>query len=79
VGKLFINMTSHEFVEGFSQKSIPKSEAEKHGTSEHGMRIPLSLGERREEHDKKGEPAMVIDVIWAPETVANCLKDPAFR
>lgn len=72
-------MASHELIEGFSQKNIPKSEAEKHGTPEQGLRIPLSLGERREEHDKKGEPAMVIDVIWAPETIATCLKDAAFR
>lgn len=78
-GKVFVNMTSHEFVEGFSQKSIPKSEADKHGTAETGLRIPLSLGQRREESDKKGEPALVVDVIWAPETIAECLTNAGFR
>jgi hypothetical protein len=37
------------------------------------------MGERREEHDKKGEPCMVIDVIWAPQTVEKCLSDALFR
>lgn len=37
------------------------------------------MGERREEHDKKGEPCMVIDVIWSPVTVEKCLSDPMFR
>ena len=43
------------------------------------MRIPLSLGGVREECDKKGEPAQVYDVIWAPKTVDKCFQDPAFR
>jgi hypothetical protein len=43
------------------------------------LRIPLSLGDPREESDKKGEPAQVYDVIWAPQTVEKCKIDPAFR
>ena len=43
------------------------------------MRIPLSLGTLREETDKKGEPAQVIDVIWAPVTVEKAKTDPTFR
>lgn len=39
----------------------------------------MSCGEKREEHDKKGEPAMVIDFIWAPLTIDMCLKDANFR
>lgn len=43
------------------------------------MRIPLSLGEQREERDKQGEPALVYDVIWATETVTRAQSEPAFR
>jgi hypothetical protein len=66
VGKVFINMCQHEVVEPFESKAVPKETAEAHGSSERGLRIPLSMGERREENDKKGEACMVIDVIWAP-------------
>lgn len=79
VGKVFINMCHHELVDGIEQKAVPKADAEKYGTAEQGIRIPLSMGERREENDKKGEPAMVIDVIWATATVEQALAEGAFR
>jgi hypothetical protein len=79
VGKIFINMCKHEYVEGFEEKMIPKEDQEKYGSGEMGYRFPLSMGERREEHDKKGEACMVIDCIWAPVTVDKCLEDAAFR
>lgn len=79
VGKVFINMCKHELVEPFEQKPITKEEQAKYGTGEVGFRFPLSMGEKREEHDKKGEPAMVIDVIWAPATVDKALSDAQFR
>lgn len=79
VGKVFINMCSHEIVDPFETKAVAKEVAESHGSSERGLRIPLSMGERREEHDKKGEACMVIDVIWAPATIAECLKSAQFR
>ena len=77
-GKVFINMCQHEFVEPFCQKYIP---AQDRGAdqAETGVRIPLSLGNRREESDKKGEPAQVYDVIWAPDTIKKSLNDPQFR
>ena len=71
-------MTSHEFVDPFQEKYIPEQDRAAHG-SDRGLRIPLSLGEQREERDKKGEPALVWDVIWAPETVKKAQTDPAFR
>ena len=79
VGKVLINMCKHELVEGFEAKPIPKEDQAKYGTGEIGYRFPLSMGERREEHDKKGEACMVIDVIWAPVTVEKCLTDAMFR
>ena len=78
-GKMFINMTQHEIVDPFEQKPIPKEQQEEHGAAEKGLRIPLSLGDLREETDKKGDPAQVIDIIWAPETIEKAKKDPTFR
>ena len=56
-GKVFVNMTQHEWVEPFEQKSIPQGDREQYGGEETGVRIPLSLGNVREENDKKGEAA----------------------
>lgn len=49
-------MTHHDLVESFEAKPITAEEARKHGTIEQGLRIPLSLGNVREESDKKGDP-----------------------
>ena len=54
---MFINMTQHEHVDPFETKPITKEQQDEHGAGEQGLRIPLSLGEVREETDKKGEPA----------------------
>ena len=54
--KVFINMTHHDIVEPFEQKPIPEEDQEKYGASSTGVRIPLSLGDVREDQDKKGEP-----------------------
>ena len=78
-GKIFINMTHHEIVDPFESKAIPKEQQEEHNTQEKGLRIPLSLGTLREETDKKGDPAQVIDIIWAPQTVEKSKRDAAFR
>lgn len=53
--KIFINITSHDLIEPIGEKSIPASEAAQYGAAETGLRIPLSLGNIREERDKKGE------------------------
>lgn len=42
---MFLNMTSHNLVDPFEQKEVPDS-------SELGIRIPLSLGDPREDFDK---------------------------
>jgi PIH1 N-terminal domain len=72
-------MTYHELVDPFEEKPIPKEEAVKLGASEKGIRIPLSLGGKREDSDKKGEPVQVYDFIWNPETVERAKKDSGFR
>jgi hypothetical protein len=78
-GKVFVNMTHHDLVEGFEEKPITKSEADKLGSSDVGLRIPLSLGTVREENDKKGDPVQVYDFIWNTDTVKNAQKNAGFR
>lgn len=78
-GKVFVNMTHHELIEPMQEKYIPEQDRDKSGGNDRGVRIPLSLGEQREERDKKGEPALVFDVIWAPDTVKRAQSDPALR
>ena len=74
-GKVFVNMTHHELVDAFEEKPIPEGDQEKYGGSEAGIRIPLSLGEVREDFDKRGNAAQVYDVIWNPKTVERCKTD----
>lgn len=78
-GKFFINMTQHSIVDPFETKPITKEQQDEHGAAETGLRIPLSLGDIREESDKKGDPAQVVDIIWAPVTVEKAKKDATFR
>lgn len=68
-GKVFVNMTHHELIEPMQEKYIPEQDRESAGGNDRGLRIPLSLGTQREERDKKGEPALVFDVIWATDTI----------
>lgn len=70
--KVFINMTTHELVDPFEEKPIPEGDREKFDNSETGIRIPLSMGQLREDFDKKGGMAQVCDVIWNPKTVERC-------
>lgn len=77
--KIFVNMTHHDLVEGVTEKRITPEEANKYGASENGVRIPLSLGNVREDSDKKGDPVQVYDFIWATSTVKDAQKNPGFR
>jgi hypothetical protein len=77
--KVFVNMTHHEIVDPFEQKPIPIEDQEKYGSSETGVRIPLSLGDVREDSDKKGEPVQVYDFIFNPDTIKNAQKTAGFR
>jgi hypothetical protein len=39
----------------------------------------LSLGDVREDSDKKGEPVQVYDFIFNPDTIKNAQKTAGFR
>ena len=69
--KIFVNMTHHAIVEGIEEKKITAEEAAKLGSSEQGVRIPLSLGNVREDSDKNGDPVQVYDIIWNTKVVED--------
>lgn len=70
--KFFVNMTSHELVDPPEEKHLPDSD-------QPAVRIPLSLGEIREDFDKKGDPCQVIDCIWNPETLKRAKKEMLYK
>ena len=65
-------MTSHPLVDPFERKEIPDS-------TEVGIWIPLSLGDPREDWDKNGDPCVVFDFMWNPDTIAECKNDQLFK
>ena len=77
--KIFVNMTHHDLVDKIEEKALTAEDAAKYGTSDRGLRIPLSLGAVREDRDKKGDPVQVFDFIWATDTVKLAQKDAVFR
>eukprot|EP00357_Protocruzia_adherens_P034438 CAMPEP_0115016558 /NCGR_PEP_ID=MMETSP0216-20121206/27519_1 /TAXON_ID=223996 /ORGANISM="Protocruzia adherens, Strain Boccale" /LENGTH=329 /DNA_ID=CAMNT_0002387059 /DNA_START=100 /DNA_END=1089 /DNA_ORIENTATION=- len=70
--KVFLNMVTHKLVDPPENKPLPDSE-------ENGIRVPLSLGDPREDFDKKGGICRVFDVIWNPETLKSAQEDNVFR
>jgi ribosomal protein S24E len=70
--KVFVNMTFHEMVDPPEEKHIPDSD-------QPAVRIPLSLGDIREDFDKKGDPWRVLDVIWNPEAIKKGTSDMLYR
>lgn len=77
--KVFVNMTHHSIVEGMQEQAVTPEDAAKFGTSERGVRIPLSLGPVRDDRDKKGDPVRVYDFIWATEVVQRAQREAVFR
>lgn len=67
--KVFVNIVQHKLVEGLQEQILTPEEARKLNSSDVGLRIPLSLGEVKEDRDKKGEPSQVYDFIFNPKTV----------
>ena len=65
-------MVSHELVDPPEEKYLPDSD-------QPAVRIPLSMGDLREDFDKKGEPCQVFDVIWNPEVIKRAKKEPLYK
>ena len=65
-------MCQHEMVDEPCTQPIPDSD-------EAGVRIPLSLGEVKEDNDKSGNICQVYDIIWNPIAVKRAQEEPSFR
>jgi hypothetical protein len=71
-GKVFLNMCEHELVDPIQEQAMPDSD-------NIGLRIPLSLGEVREDFDKKGGVCRVYDFVWNPNTIKKSIEDKNIR
>jgi hypothetical protein len=67
--KVFLNITSHEKVEAPKEEYILEIE------NKLGVRLPLSLSEKYEDFDNKGEICQVYDVIFNPNVVKKAEND----
>jgi len=65
-------MCEHELVDPIEEQALPDSDSI-------GLRIPLSLGEVREDFDKKGGACRVYDIIWNPKTIKKSIEDKNIR
>ncbi|KAF4661586.1 hypothetical protein FOZ61_003087 [Perkinsus olseni] len=67
--KIFVNLTSSEYVEAPHVKSfLDNSEQQQ------GIRVPMSIGEKREDADRKGGRCVVIDVVFNPEVLKKAME-----
>ena len=73
--KVFINVCQSEHVDKPGQVEMPEGAT----AEEVQMRIPLSLGQPREDLDKNGSVCTVYDVVFHPEAVQSSLKEAEFR
>ena len=68
--KIFVNVCSHPLVDKPEYKDmLVESE------SEQGLRVPMSLGNIREDYDKSKRPCKTCDVIINPEIVPDLKKE----
>lgn len=75
-GKIFINIAHHPLIERPEQKELVDFDVNYSPNiqNEEGIRIPISMGEVREEFDKNNKPCKVIDAIINPEICAELQK-----
>ncbi|KRW98808.1 hypothetical protein PPERSA_10579 [Pseudocohnilembus persalinus] len=67
--KFFINLVSHPAIEPPEEKFLVDFD------NEAGVRIPMSFGTVREDHDNKGDICKVVDVIVNPNVIDAVKKD----
>jgi len=65
--KVFVNVCSHPLIDEPEEKHIVQQGA--------SVRIPMSMGRLKEDHDKKGDICKVVDVVMNPNTVAKVKND----
>ncbi|KAF4731475.1 hypothetical protein FOZ62_029762, partial [Perkinsus olseni] len=66
--KIFVNLTSSKYVEAPHVKSfLDNTEPQQ------GIRVPMSIGEKRDDADRKGGRCVVIDVVFNPEVLKKAM------
>ena len=68
--KIFINLVSSDKVDPPQEQHILEM------NNQHGVRIPMSLSEPHEDHDKKGLPCQVYDAIFNPNILKKIETEP---
>ncbi|KAJ1635308.1 pre-RNA processing PIH1/Nop17-domain-containing protein [Pavlovales sp. CCMP2436] len=80
--KVFVNLCTSEHIDPCSamgpEDASPEG-APPQSADETRIRIPLSLGQPREDLDKSSEACTVYDVVFHPETLDTSKNDRAFR
>ncbi|KAF4749211.1 hypothetical protein FOZ63_001112, partial [Perkinsus olseni] len=67
--KIFVNLTSSKYVEAPHVKSFLDNTEQ-----QQGIRVPMSIGEKREDADRKGGRCVVIDVVFNPEVLKKAME-----
>ncbi|KAF4665421.1 hypothetical protein FOL47_004620 [Perkinsus chesapeaki] len=66
--KIFVNLTGSEYVEAPHVKSfLDQTEQQQ------GIRVPMSIGEKRSDIDRKGGSCIVVDVVFNPEVLTRAM------
>ena len=68
--KIFINLVSSDKVDAPVEQHILEM------NNQHGVRIPMSLSEKAEDHDVKGNPCEVYDAIFNPGVLKKTESEP---
>ena len=71
--KVFLNITSSGYVEKPHNKTLMEFDGEE------GIRVPLSIGDPKEDFDKKKTPCVTYDLVANPDTVEECANQPEFK
>lgn len=74
--KVFINICGCVYIDKMHERSI--AEGESNG-GQQAIRIPLSIGELREDIDKQNLPCHTVDVLINTETLTQALIDPNLK
>lgn len=67
--KVFFNVTAHSVVDAPEEKQLIDY------NNEVGIRVPMSVGSIKEDHDVKGDTCKVIDLVINPTVATNLTQD----
>jgi hypothetical protein len=71
--KVFLNICSHEIIDLPEEKDLPDIEDHR------ALRVPLSLGAPRPDHDRNGKICTIYDIVVNPKILEKSAEDNATR